>query len=136
MIAIVLSWVIKKVRSFEKFEKFVEAMEGGVDFSHDVYPSNAVKKSNHLQVVKEPLREGSMKQEESIKEEIEFYGHKGECKHCEGGIVKMGRDRETMELQLDNCFCLACGARYRVAYDGPIHEFERQQWKQKAQAEG
>lgn len=50
------------------------------------------------------------------------------------------RDRDTGILQPDNCQCLQCGQKYFVDIreDGieDIHEWELNQWRQKAEKGG
>ncbi len=67
-------------------------------------------------------------------EQIEFTAHSGTCHHC-GGLVKMKRDRETMVLKLDGCWCLQCGQPYFVKLkpNQTIEDFEHEQWRQKGQ---
>jgi hypothetical protein len=65
-------------------------------------------------------------------EKIEMVAHSADCRYC-NGIVKMMRNRETLELQPDNCSCLGCGQRYYVEILGDVEAWELKQWRQKGQ---
>lgn len=67
-------------------------------------------------------------------EKINFHAHSGECKYC-GGIVKMARDQETLQLVLDGCWCLKCGQRYFVKTQMTVEKFDMLQWRQKSMKE-
>ena len=65
---------------------------------------------------------------------MEFKGHKGECRYCEDGLVKMGRNRETFDLEPNNCFCLLCGQRYYYVYpEKTLEELDMRLWEEKAE---
>lgn len=41
-----------------------------------------------------------------------FRGHKGDCKYCDNGIVKMSRNPISMFLEPNDMSCLLCGQQY------------------------
>src|SRR5438874_8528187 len=47
-------------------------------------------------------------------ESIVFHAHAGVCRYCVGGVVKMRRHPETLELVPKDCRCLQCGQAYHV----------------------
>jgi len=67
---------------------------------------------------------------------IVIIGHKGECLDdgCDG-VVKMSRNRITMRLDLDYCWCTQCGEQYHAELpDGmSLDEYDGLQWAQKAE---
>jgi hypothetical protein len=64
-------------------------------------------------------------------EPIVFDGHRGACRYCAGGLVKMRRDLETWTLKPDDCRCLQCGQAYYVVIEGSLEAWDREQWAQK-----
>ncbi len=65
-----------------------------------------------------------------------MFAWRSECDFCtdsrgEPGIVKMGRDQQTLKLQPDKCRCLLCGQAYYLKMEESLEDFEARQWKQK-----
>ena len=66
--------------------------------------------------------------------QIAFKARRGDCNSCgEKRSVVMGRNRETLELEPDGCWCLRCGALYSVKVEN-IEEWESRQWQEKLEA--
>jgi hypothetical protein len=62
---------------------------------------------------------------------IKFYAHEGKCLDC-SGVVKMGRNQDTMKLLFKNCWCILCGSQFQADLEGLApEEFEKLQWEQK-----
>jgi len=62
---------------------------------------------------------------------IEFYAHKGKCLDC-GEAVKMSRgNRSPFPLLPNQCWCISCGALYKVDTNDNDTEWEKKQWEQK-----
>lgn len=58
-----------------------------------------------------------------------MHAHKGVCTEC-GGIVKMSRNQETLELEPQHCTCLFCGQLHHMEIEN-IDHWEQEQWLQK-----
>ena len=59
-----------------------------------------------------------------------MFAHQADCHFCDTGIVKMSRNRETLELEPHNCWCLLCGQRYYMDIED-LKEFDDRQGHQK-----
>ena len=58
---------------------------------------------------------------------LEKYTYKRECPFCENGLLLVGRDRETMELE-EHDGCIGCGQRVRYL---DIEKIRERDWAHK-----
>jgi uncharacterized protein with PIN domain len=69
-------------------------------------------------------------------EPITFFGHRADCRYCNGGIVKMRRG-PLAQLLPRQCWCLQCGQPYHVEVKPEdLDAWDMEQWRQKARREG
>lgn len=60
----------------------------------------------------------------------EMHAHTGVCEICHQEMVKMSRNSQTLQLEPQHCWCIACGQLYYMEIDD-INKWELGQWQEK-----